>query len=82
MALSKGFLFLFMESMARYDDNILAKFVEIWVVRRVFINGISFHLNKEIITMVIGLSMDGQKWRKETKDMDETNMNRFFEKNE
>ena len=47
--------------MASYDENCSLQFVNGWNDQRVTINGITFHVNEEVITMAIGLSLKGKK---------------------
>ncbi len=60
MLKGSGFI-LYMEAMSGYNENRSLQFVNSWKDRRVMINGISFQINEEIISLAIGLSMKGKK---------------------
>lgn len=49
-----------------------------WDDRRVMMNGITFQVSKEVISMVTGLAMKGRKWKKVMRFLDEANLNYFF----
>ena len=70
----------YMQSMVGYDKNCALQFINGWNDHKVTINGITFQVNEEVISMATSLSMKGKKWRKVTKTVDEACMRSFFYK--
>ena len=60
--LKKGGFVSFMEVLNGHDENFSMQFFNSWEDHRVTINGISFHISKEVITLVTGLARKGRKW--------------------
>ena len=63
----EGGLIMFMEALNGYDENCSLQFVNSWEDRRVMINGISFHISEEVISLAMRLDMRGRKWKKSDK---------------
>ena len=64
--------------MARYDENCALQVLNGCNDYKVTINGITFQVNEEVISMATSLSMKGKKWRKVTKTADEASMSYFL----
>ncbi|XP_059066261.1 uncharacterized protein LOC131857592 [Cryptomeria japonica] len=67
-----------MENMKGNDERLSKQFMTSWEDRRVTMGGISFEINEEVIAQVTGLSMEGSKWKKQSRIADSTNLNQFF----
>ena len=66
--------------MVGHDENYALQFINGWNEQKVTINGITFQVNEEVISMATGLSPKGKKWKKVTKMVDEVSMKSFLEK--
>lgn len=47
-----------------HDEKLSKQFISSWNNRKVFVGGIHFQINEEVITKVMGLSVEGRKYKK------------------
>lgn len=80
--LKEGGFVPYMQVVASYDENCSQKFIYSRKDRRVTINGITFQVNEESISMLTGLEISGRKWKKVTKVVNEASLAIFFRGNE
>ena len=76
--LKEGGLVSFMEALNGHEENFSMQFVNSWENCRLTLNGISFHILKEAISLRTGLAMRGRKWHKVTRVTNNVNLQCFF----
>ena len=76
--LKEGGFIPLMEALNGFDENYSQLFFNSREDRKVTVNGITFQILVEIISLVMGLVMKGRKLQKVTRVVDETSLNRFF----
>ncbi len=67
-----------MEVLNGHDENCSMQFVNSYEDHRAMINGITFLILEEVISLVMGLSMKGWKWQKVTRMADDVSLQCLF----
>ena len=76
--LKEGNFVPFTEALKGKDENYSMKIVNSWEDHEVRINGISFHISEEVISLKTSLAMKGMKWQKVTRVANEASLQFIF----